>query len=144
MVIALFLKIMYVLVCACIIYLIYKTTVKQQNSEEYKQVEDLKRRIEELDMDNVDIDPKTGKAKILVPDIVDAKEATRVSTQKEECKEYEVSPNEKIEKTVLGTSQKDEIFENTEIERVEDKEGDDPIKEPQGFIGKILKKDNEE
>ena len=133
-----------VIVMACIAFFYCTSSMKTQNSEEYKQVEDLKRRIDELDDDNVEVDSKKGTAKIIVPDIVDAKESTRTSTQKEECKEYEVKPKQKIEKTVIGTNKKDEVFENTEIERVEDKKDDDPIKENNGIISKLVKNNDEE
>ena len=133
-----------IMVCALIIIFYCQTTRQTQDTEEYKQVEELKRRIDELDDDNVAVDSKKGTAKIIVPDIVDAKESTRTSTQKEECKEYEVKPKQKIEKTVIGTNKKDEVFENTEIERVEDKKDDDPIKENNGIISKLLKNNDEE
>lgn len=132
------------IVIACIAFLYYTNKMKTQNLDEYNQVEDLKRRIDELDDDNVDVSSKTGTAKIIVPDIVDPEESTRTSTQKEECKVYEVGPKQKIEKTVVGTDKKDEVFENTEIERVEDEENDDPIKEEEGLISKILKNKKEE
>ncbi len=131
------------IVAACIAFCYYTNAMKTQNLDEYNQVEDLKRRIDELDDDNVDVSSKTGKAKIIVPDIVNPDESTRTSTQKEECKVYEVGPKQKIEKTVVGTDKKDEVFENTEIERVEDEE-DDPIKEEEGLISKILKNKKEE
>ena len=132
-----------VIVIACIAFFYYTNIMKNQNIDEYKQVEDLKRRIDELDDDNVEVDSKKGTAKIIVPDIVDPDEATRTSTQKQECKEYEVKPKQKIEKTVIGSDKDAEVFENTEIERVEDEE-DDPIKENNGIISKILKKNDEE
>ena len=132
------------IIMACIAFLYYTNAMKTQNIDEYKQVEDLKRRIDELDDDNVEVDPKKGTAKIIVPDIVDPDESTRTSTQKEECKEYEVKPKQKIEKTVIGTDKKDEVFENTEIERVEDEKDDNPIKENEGIISKIIKKNEEE
>ena len=100
---------------ALIIVLYYKNATQTQDAEEYKQVEDLKRRIDELDVDNVAVDSKKGTAKIIVPDIVYAKESNITSKQKEECKEYEVKPKQKIEKTVIGTNKKDEVFENTEL-----------------------------
>lgn len=130
------------IVIACIVFFYCTSSMKTQNSDEYKQVEDLKRRIDELDDDNVEVNSKTGTAKIIVPDSVDPDESTRTSTQKQECKEYEVKPRQKIEKTVIGTD-KEEVFENTEIERVED-EDDEPIKENNGIISKILKKNDEE
>ena len=135
-----------VIVIACVAVFYYINAMKNQNLDEYKQVEDLKRRIDELDDDNVEVDSKKGTAKIIVPDSVDAKESTRISTQKEECKEYEVGPKQKIEKTVVGTNKKDEVFENSEIERVEDEkaDNDDPIKENNGIISKILKNNDEE
>ena len=133
-----------IMVCALIIIFYCQTTRQTQDTEEYKQVEELKRRIDDLDDYNVEVDSKKGTAKIIVPDIVDAKESTRTSTQKEECKEYEVKPKQKIEKTVIGTNKKDEVFENTEIERVEDKKDDDPIKENNGIISKLLKNNDEE
>lgn len=134
-----------VIIMACIVFAYCTHAMKTQNLDEYNQVEDLKRRIDELDDDNVEVDSKKGTAKIIVPDIVDSDEATRTSTQKEECKEYEVKPKQKIEKTVIGTDKKDEVFENTEIERVEDEkeEDDNPIKENEGIISKILKKNEE-
>lgn len=133
-----------VIVIACIAFFYYTNIMKNQNIDEYKQVEDLKRRIDELDDDNVEVDSKKGTAKIIVPDIVDPDEATRTSTQKQECKEYEVKPKQKIEKTVVGTDKKDEVFENSEIERVEDKEDDDPIKENKGIMSKLFKNNDEE
>ena len=133
-----------IMVCALIIIFYCQTTRQTQDTEEYKQVEELKRRIDELDDDNVEVDSKKGTAKIIVPDIVDAKESTRTSTQNEECKVYEVGPKQKIEKTVVGTNKKDELFENTEIERVEDEEDDNPIKENNGIISKIFKNNDEE
>ena len=133
-----------VIVVACVVFLYYTNAIKKQNIDEYKQVEDLKRRIDELDEDNVVVDSKKGTAKVIVPDVVDAKESTINSTQKEECKEYEVGPKQKIEKSVVGTNKKENIFENTEIERVEDEENDNPIKENQNLVSKILKKNNEE
>ena len=135
-----------VIVIACVAVFYYINAMKNQNLDEYKQVEDLKRRIDELDDDNVEVDSKKGTAKIIVPDSVDVKESTRISTQKEECKEYEVGPKQKIEKTVVGTNKKDEVFENSEIERVEDEkaDNDDPIKENNGIISKILKNNDEE
>lgn len=132
-----------VIIMASIVLIYCTYAMKTQNLDEYNQVEDLKRRIDELDDDNVDVSSKTGTAKIIVPDIVNTDESTRTSTQNEECKVYEVGPKQKIEKTVVGTNKKDELFENTEIERVEDKE-DDPIKENKGIVSKILKKNDEE
>lgn len=129
------------IVALCIISL-YTYKMKEQNLSEYNNVEDLKRRIDELDDDNVDTD-STGTAKIIVPDIVDSNEATRKSTQKEECKEYTVGPKQKIEKTVIGEENKTETFVNTKIERVEDEE-DNPIKENEGLISKILKNNKDE
>ncbi len=131
------------IVAAVIAFSYYAYVMKNQNLDEYNKVEDLKRRIDELDDDNVEVDSKTGTAKIIVPDIVNPDESTRTSTQNEECKVYEVGPKQKIEKTVVGTNKKDEVFENTEIERVEDEENDDPIKENNGIISKILKKNDE-
>ena len=121
---------------------VYTKKMKSQNLTEYNQVEELKKRIDELDDDNIDVTSK-GTGKIIVPDIVDTNDATLKSTQKEECKEYTVGPKQKIEKTVIGKEEKTEIFENTEIERVEDKE-DDPIKEHEGLISKVLNKKDEE
>lgn len=135
------------LIFACVIMVYYVSLMKKHNHAEYYAVEDLKRRIDELDVDNVDVDAGQKKSKIIVPDIVDADEATRVSTQKDECKVYEVRPNEKIEKTVIGSGKKEKDFVNTEIERMEDKkaeENDDPIKENEGLISKILKNNDEE
>lgn len=132
------------IVAACIVFCYFTNVMKTQNLDEYNQVEDLKRRIDELDDDNVDVSSKTGTAKIIVPDIVNPDESTRTSTQKEECKEYEVGPKQKIEKTIVGTNKKDEVFENTEIERVEDEKEDDPIKEKESLVSKILKKNDEE
>ena len=133
-----------VIIMACIAFGYYVYVMKNQNLDEYNQVEDLKRRIDELDDDNVEVDSKTGTAKIIVPDIVNPDESTRTSTQNEECKVYEVGPKQKIEKTVVGTNKKDELFENTEIERVEDEEDDNPIKENNGSISKIFKNNDEE
>ena len=132
-----------VIVMACVAFVYYTSTMKSQNLDEYKQVEELKRRIDELDDDNVDVNSQTGTAKIIVPDAVDPDESTRTSTQKEECKEYTVKAKQKIEKTVIGTDKKDQTFENTEIERVEDKE-DDPIKENNGILSKLLNNNEEE
>lgn len=132
-----------VVVMACVALVYYTSSMKSQNLDEYKQVEDLKRRIDELDDDNVEVNSQTGTAKIIVPDIVDPDESTRTSTQKEECKEYTVKAKQKIEKTVIGTDKKDQIFENTEIERVEDEE-DSPIKENNGIISKLLNNKDEE
>lgn len=133
------------IVAAVIAFYFFTNTMKTQNIDEYNQVEDLKRRIEELDDDNVEVDSKKGTGKIIVPDRVDPEESTRKSTQKEECKVYEVKPKQKIEKTVIGTDKKDEVFENVEIERVEDEEDDDnPIKENNGILSKIIKKNDEE
>lgn len=130
-----------VIIVACILIVYYTNQMKKQNISEYNSVEDLKRRIDELDDDNVETNTAQGTAKIIVPDIVDPDESTRTSTQKEECKEYTVGPKQKIEKTVIGTDKKDETFVNTEIERVED---DNPIKEEEGLISKILKNKDEE
>lgn len=132
------------IVAAVIAFCYFTNTMKTQNLDEYNQVEDLKRRIEELDDDNVEVDSKKGTGKIIVPDRVDPDESTRKSTQKEECKEYEVKPKQKIEKTVIGSDKKDEVFENVEIERVEDEEDDNPIKENNGILSKIIKKNDEE
>lgn len=132
-----------VIIGACALLVYYTSQMRQQNLSEYNTVEDLKRRIDELDDDNVETNANQGSAKIIVPDIVDPDESTRTSTQKEECKEYTVGPKQKIEKTVIGTDKKDETFVNSEIERVEDEE-DDPIKENEGLISKILKNKDEE
>ena len=132
------------IVAAVIAFCYFTNIMKTQNLDEYNQVEDLKRRIEELDDDNVEVDSKKGTGKIIVPDRVDPDESTRKSTQKEECKEYEVKPKQKIEKTVIGSDKKDEVFENVEIERVEDEENDNPIKENNGILSKIIKKNDEE
>ena len=129
-----------VLLVVCLID--YTLKMKNQNLTEYNQVEELKKRIDELDDDNVET-TKKGTGKIIVPDIVDPDESTLKSTQKEECKEYVVGPKQKIEKTVIGKENKTEVFENTEIERVEDEE-DDPIKENEGFISKILNNNDDE
>lgn len=117
-------------------------TGKKHNSSEIDAVEDLKKRIDELDEDNVEVNTAQGGGKIIVPDIVDPDESTRKSTQKEECKEYTVGPKQKIEKTVIGSNKQEEVFVNTEIERVEDSD-DGPIKENEGFISKILKNNEE-
>ena len=132
-----------VIIGACALLVYCTSKMRQQNLSEYNTVEDLKRRIDELDDDNVETNTNQGSAKIIVPDIVDPDESTRTSTQKEECKEYTVGPKQKIEKTVIGTDKKDETFVNSEIERVEDEE-DDPIKEKEGLISKILKNKDEE
>lgn len=132
------------IIAACVVFCYCTNAMKTQNLDEYNQVEDLKRRIDELDDDNVDVSSKTGTAKIIVPDAVDPDESTRTSTQKEECKVYEVGPKQKIEKTVVGTNKKDELFENTEIERVEDEKDDNPIKENESLVSKIFKKNDEE
>lgn len=132
-----------VIIGACALLVYCTSKMRQQNLSEYNSVEDLKRRIDELDDDNVETSANQGSAKIIVPDIVDPEESTRTSTQKEECKEYTVGPKQKIEKTVIGTDKKDETFVNSEIERVEDEE-DDPIKEEEGLISKILKNKDEE
>ncbi len=129
------------ILCVCLV--VYTRKMKNQNLTEYNQVEELKKRIDELDDDNIDVTPK-GTGKIIVPDAVDPDESTLKSTQKEECKEYTVGPKQKIEKTVIGKENKTEIFENTEIERVEDEEDDDPIKENEGLISKILNNKDEE
>lgn len=131
-----------ILIIALCVISYYTYQMKEQNISEYNNVEDLKRRIDELDDDNVETN-STGTAKIIVPDIVDSNESTRKSTQKEECKEYTVGPKQKIEKTVIGEDSKTETFVNTEIERVEDEE-DDPIKENEGLISKILKNNKDE
>ena len=136
-----------ILVIGIIIAVYSVTMMKKQNCAEYDAVKDLKKRIDELDEDNVDVATGAKKATIIVPDIVDPDESTRVSTQKEECKVYEVRPNENIEKKVIGSKKREKDFVNTEIERVEDKEkeeDDNPIKEPEGLISKILKNDDEE
>lgn len=136
--IVLFFGFIIIMFLAMTVAIIYVNLMKNQNIEEYKSVEELKRRIDELDDDNVKTDNGTKTAKIIVPDIVNPDESTRTSTQKEECKEYEVGPKQKIEKTVIGTDKKDEIFVNTEIERVEDEE-DSPIKEKESLLSKIIK-----
>ena len=122
-----------VILVACIITMCYTLNMKKQNFEEYEAVEDLKKRIDELDNDNVDVASGQTKATIIVPDIVDSNESTRISTQKEECKVYEVRADEKIEKKVIGSKKQEKDFVNTEIERVEDKE-ENPIKENKGFF----------
>lgn len=131
-----------ILISICCILIAYHVRkMRKQNFTEYNTVEDLKRRIDELDEDNVEVESGKGTAKIIVPDIVDASESTRVSTQKEECKVYEVKPAENIEKTVIGSNKEEKDFVNTEIERVEDKEKEEdnnPIKEYNGIISKIL------
>ena len=132
------------IIMACIVLGYYTNVMKNQNIDEYNQVEDLKRRIDELDYDNVNVNKQSGTTKIIVPDEVDSDESTRISTQKEECKEYVVGPNQKIEKTVVGTNKKDKVFENTEIERVEYEEDDELIKENNGILSKIIKKNDEE
>ena len=96
-----------------------------------------------LDDDNITTSSQ-GTGKIIVPDVVDPDESTLKSTQKEECKEYTVGPKQKIEKTVIGKESKTEVFENTEIERIEDEEDEGPIKENEGLISKILNNKDEE
>lgn len=128
------------IIFAGIVIIYVLNVMKQQNSEEYDTVEDLKKRIDELDNDNVEVAVGQKKAKIIVPDEVDPDESTRVSTQKEECKVYEVRPNENIEKKVIGSKEREKDFVNTEIERIEDKENEeDPIKENNGFFSKFKK-----
>ena len=128
-----------VMLVAITLVIFYVNSMKQQNISEKDVVEGLKKRIDELDNDNVDTD-SNSTAKIIVPDAVDPDESTRVSTQNEECKVYEVGPKQKIEKTVIGSDKKEKVFENTEIERVD--HTDDPIKENEGFISKIIKTKN--
>ena len=135
-----------VMIFALIVVIYCTSAMKSRNAYEYDAVKDLKKRIDELDEDNVTVEDGQKKAKIIVPDIVDPDESTRVSTQNEECKVYEVRPDENIEKKVIGSKKREKDFVNTEIERIEDKEkeDDDPIKENEGFISKILKKNDEE
>lgn len=127
---------MMLILVSCVVIAYYTIQMKKRNVTEVYDIENLKKRIDELDEDNVETTDESETAKIIVPDIVDSNESTIKSTQKEECKEYEVGPKQKIEKTVIGTYKKDEVFVNNEIERVEDEE---PIKENKGLIGKILK-----
>lgn len=127
---------MMLILVSCVVIAYYTIQMKKRNATEVYDIENLKKRIDELDEDNVETTDESETAKIIVPDIVDSNESTIKSTQKEECKEYEVGPKQKIEKTVIGTDKKDEVFVNNEIERVEDEE---PIKENKGLIGKILK-----
>lgn len=140
----LFVTFIMLLVFAIAIMIYCTNLMKKQNHSEYYAVEDLKKRIDELDVDNVEVEAGQKKAKIIVPDIVDPDESTRVSTQNEECKVYEVRPAENIEKKVIGSKKREKDFVNTEIERVEDKEDDNPIKENEGLISKILNKKDEE
>ena len=133
------------IICGLIVIGCFIIQMKSRNTAEYDMVNDLKKRIDELENDNVDVAPENKKAKIIVPDIVDADESTNVSTQKEECKVYEVAPNEKIEKVVVGSNEeKEDVFINNEIERVEDEEFE-VIKENKSFVSKLLnnKKDEE-
>ena len=136
-----------VILVGVLISIYFVGMMKKQNYAEYEAVEDLKKRIEELDIDNVVVAPGQKKATIIVPDEVDSDESTRVSTQKEECKSFEVRPDENIEKKVIGSKKREKDFVNTEIERVEDKEKeeeDNPINENESFISKILKNNDEE
>ena len=132
-----------VIVAACFAIAFYTNQMKIQNLDEYNQVEDLKRRIDELDDDNVETTAE-GTGKIIVPDAVDPDDATIKSTQKEDCKVYDVAPKQKIEKTIIGSDEKTETFINTEIERVEDEEDDNPIKEEESLVEKILKNKKDE
>ena len=139
MVVLLIISLLLLIVCL----VVYTLKMKTQNLTEYNQVEDLNRRIDELDDDNITTSSQ-GTGKIFVPDVVDPDESTLKSTQKEECKEYTVGPKQKIEKTVIGKESKTEVFENTEIERIEDEEDEGPIKENEGLISKILNNKDEE
>ncbi len=132
-----------IIIASCLAISFYTKKMKIQNIEEYNQVEDLKRRIDELDDDNVETTVE-GTGKIIVPDAVDPDDATRKSTQKEDCKVYTVGPKQKIEKTVVGSDEKTETFVNTEIERVEDEKNDNPIKEEESLVEKILKNKKDE
>lgn len=78
----------------------YILRMRIQKNSNFNQVEEIKRKINELDVDNVETTTQ-GTGKIVIPDIVDTEETTKKSMQKEDCKEYIVSPNQKIEKTVI-------------------------------------------
>ena len=122
-----------IIIASCLAISFYTKKMKIQNIEEYNQVED----------DNVETTVE-GTGKIIVPDAVDPDDATRKSTQKEDCKVYTVGPKQKIEKTVVGSDEKTETFVNTEIERVEDEKNDNPIKEEESLVEKILKNKKDE
>lgn len=90
--------------------------IKLKNTEmpSNDQIKDLKRRIDELDNDNVDV-TENGKGKVVVPDSVDVDDATEKSTQKEDCKEYMVRPKQKVEKVVIKSEQNnDDLNDNDE------------------------------
>ena len=131
-----------IIIASCLAISFYTKKMKIQNIEEYNQVEDLKRRIDELDDDNVETTVE-GTGKIIVPDAVDPDDDT-IKSQKEDCKVYTVGPKQKIEKTVVGSDEKTETFVNTEIERVEDEKNDNPIKEEESLVEKILKNKKDE
>ena len=119
-----------IIAMVCLGLAIYTYLMKNCNSEEYNKIEELKRRIDELDNDNVEVDSKSGKAKVIVPDIVDSNESAKTSTQSEECKEYDVGPKQKVERVVIQSFSKDE--------------DDEPIKENNGILSKKIKNNDEE
>lgn len=130
------------IICYC------KLKMKKDDVAENYDLENLRKRIDELDDENLEANNSSnGSAKIVVPDEVDVNDATKKSTQKEECKEYEINNlNAKIEKTIIseGKTKTEENFVNDEI-LINNKNDDDnnPIQENDGIISKLLK-DKEE
>lgn len=125
------LMIIIMIIIAIIVTIYCTSTMSRQNVEEKYEMENLRKRIDELDDDDDFGTTGTGKTiKIMVPDNVDIKDPTKKSTQKEDCKEYTVRTDAKIEKTVIsGDNKKTESFVNDEISTANDEDDDNPIKE---------------
>ncbi|MBQ7410692.1 MAG: hypothetical protein IJW20_04855 [Clostridia bacterium] len=121
--------VVFVVTCAVIgiavLYIAHSNSKNVNTAFDEVDSQQIIKEIEKLDDISNGID---SSKKIMVPDNVDINDSTLKSTQDMDCKQYTVSTNNKITKTVIATENKNDNDLKDAIISEEDNDDDDPIK----------------